>query len=546
MCRPEIRPSRALVIAMLLLFSDTDAQARQMGQATVWELMAGRDSVTQAELEFVRQLDEAWSKGSASAVHNLFSFKHPQMARDLAARVNSTTGGKPCSRTSKVLARSQKGRFLCLYLSAELQLPGAVQRPGAGGSKNMVLGKAPVQAELFEILVFATDDKGRLPKAILLLETTRELQSGVSAARSVGSPEIPGLPLGYQPGFACMACNYQVRAPKEGNWLVVAKPRFLSGNLEAIEIISLDEDLTMEVTLVPIRQTKLPTELAKAKVEQIIKLTAEGLIGMADRKQERVKILEQRISEGLHAYTTTIQLEATSGSPRYISLFGFRHGALNYILSFQGASEAQEGGKKTIASLLGSFRFLVPGLSETEGLAILNDLHGGGGRFQDNRYVVESLGLILAGPLDWQTSIQTGVSEFCGEWCQDKTGSFMRIRGIERKNSPWNDNAMVDWVKRWFDMNGRTLAGLQSHGKLKSRKLETSKGLRKGMEIEYRYSPRPNPHKTASGEGMAHGRLILIPLGKLLIVVNAVANPSEDQAKVLATLEEHIASLKLD
>ena len=41
------------------------------------------------------------------------------------------------------------------------------------------------------------------------------------------------------------------------------------------------------------------------------------------------------------------------------------------------------------------------------------------------------------------------------------------------------------------------------------------------------------------------GKLLLIPKGKLLIVVNAVANPCKAQAETLASISKHLAALSL-
>lgn len=190
--------------------------------------------------------------------------------------------------------------------------------------------------------------------------------------------------------------------------------------------------------------------------------------------------------------------------------------------------------------------FIKPDISESEGLAILNNLHGGGGKFRKNIFQVAGQGLSLAGPLGWQTSTQTGVSEFCGEWLAKNTGSFMRVRGIERSNSAWNDRAMVEWVRRWFILNQRSLNGLQKRCKLKRHTLDTQAGQLKGVRIDYDFTPSKAILARLSGTGKSLGQLVLIPKGKLLIVVNAVANPGKEQQKTLATLAKHIASLRLD
>jgi hypothetical protein len=436
---------------------------------------------------------------------------HPQAREALSSRVMMTSGGRPLVRTSRVLSlreeRDARGqRIVGLWLSVDLAGPEAKDD----------------DEELFELLVLS-EEKAPKPAAAallrgrLLLQTTRDWQLHIKS-KDPRRLDMAAEALGRDQLFRCSVCNYQVGSPSEGSWVVIARPSFLSGCIEAVDVFSLEDDLAMELSVHPFGPHRHGD--LRAWLERCAQEMAQGL---GAREPATLGTSVPAKIGGLAGWTRTMQLTLPGGVQRAFELHALQHGDATYLVSIQADPSTLETKGHLAQELRETFMVLRPG--EPVRKETLLEVFGGPGKFSEDgtAYTIETLGVHMPGFADWKQERRIGVGAFHACWIEKKSGSTLRIVGVERPHGNWSGRAVLRYLAQLVDSNkGHASArpGFRVLGKLRRSEL----GKHRSYQLDFEYVV-PNLGETARCRGFLHA----IPLGQTLLLLAGESMPGEGQ-----------------
>ncbi len=517
----------------------------------IWASSEKEGIRTPQDLAFVHALDRAWSTGKAEPVLALFDLLHPQVGRDLQARVLGTTGGRTCIRKSRILAITTAGSWRALFLSSEIRRP--IQNPVPGGETSKV------QARLFEIAVIPgmgssgkTADSQtlhsqsshstvpqvpKIPKVRLLLETLPESQAHVMSPEVKGTNATIGSPITPGARYRCLPCNFEIGIPDtsakdsalQGGWFLIGRPPFLSGTFEQVEIYHLESDFSVELVVQP-DPSKGPEYMKECLISACCGIAAcHGMDpGWVKAHHEEPKILTLDHRKVL---VTSFEVQKSGSLPgRSFLFFGYQHLPVDYFISFQGPSGSLKPDDPRVVSIFKTFRILRPNRPGADTKRLAMAAHGGGGVFVGNDFSHPALGLLQPGVPGWKTFRKLGITKFHIGWTNPKTGSCLMLAALERPQASWTNNAIRCWFDAWLRSQGK---GFSKRSKPTKIRIGNHPGLRVDFE---RHTPK--------GERI-RGFQILLYQGKLLYLLRGEAMPSQDQDEAFALLEDRALALQL-
>ena len=479
-----------------------------------------RRGIVAKDKDLVKALDRAWCTGTPRDVVKLVRSPSRPAWFELLARVRASQMAGTCVRESRILSKEIQGPYRALLLATTFGYPGS-----AGHQKS-----PPVQT--YELLIYKQEVDGEA-RAIYLVETSLDALAHVRGRLADGSGPWSGVSISKSASYSCIACNYRLSLPKDGDWMIVARPSADSGLLECVELLSLEEDLSLELSIIPVHRTGLDSNQRKQR-----------LLGFLD---EGIKVLESCSGKvasgskrtpvdlfGLMGWSQTILLRDTRMGRRFYRLYGLNGASLDYMVSVQGSMDQLEN-KDRLASLDHCFQLLDPDRNDEEAFEIIHRLHGEG-YFKGNHYIVKKLGLDLTGPEGWNRFTQVGNARFMGGFDCKRSGSVIYLSAVDRPGGHWDKKSTAAWAAEWIDREKKMHQGFHN-GAL----TDVNVSDQKGFEFAFDY---PMPRKEKSRR--ARGFLTLFPRESTLIVVMGVALPVAQQKQIMAQLTSSLGSLRFE
>ncbi len=483
--------------------------------STAISTLEGRD------LELVQKLDRAWNTGRPGAVLGLILCPSRPSHLELLGRVRSSQLDGPCVRKSRILSKEVSPPYRTLLLETTFSYP---REKGK---------RQPHAVRTYELLV-SKAGQGPL-QGIYLVETDLDSLNHVTGKLDDGTGPYSGLSISRSTSFSCKACNYRLSLPGEGAWMIFARPSAESGLLESVELLSLEADLGLELSIVPVHRTGLAPEQRSERLlsflDEALKVleSCSGKISSGSNQRKKTDLF------GLMGWSQTVLLRDTRMGQRFYRLYGLKGASLDYMVSVHGSVD-QLRKKARLASLDHCFKLLDPDRKDTEAFEIIHRLHGGVGQFKGNHYVVERLGLDITGPEGWNRFTQIGNARFVGGFDCSRSGSAIYLSGIDRPGGSWDEKSVAAWAVDWIARQKK------AHGLFQNKRMtKVSIAGREGFEFLFDYPMDSDQTKTR-----AHGFLAMFPRGSTLVVVMGVAHPVQAQDEIMAALEKSLGSLRFE
>ncbi|MEZ5987878.1 MAG: hypothetical protein R3F30_01870 [Planctomycetota bacterium] len=507
---------RAVTLLVTCLAARAGAQERT-APVPLWEAPDRLAGMCPTERAAVARIDELWNRaGSGELLKWVEGPSEPSRVELEDRLAMSLLGGDPVRR-SRILAREEYEGYVSLLLSCELKGPGDDAEP----------------RRFDELCVLRRGPDG--PRPVYLVQTSLDWLRHVTAERD-GRP-LAGLVLSKGARFTCPACNYHLELPRKGRWMLYPRPVDKSGHLEAVDLLALDRDLGLDLSLVPIPEAGLAKDERRARVQALLARSSVLFRSCGGRRLNRPDIVPTKLS-GFEAWTCTLlRVEGRQGR-RFYKFYGMPHAALDYLVSIHG-SAALLADDELMMAVEDAFRLMDPTRDEVEGLTILRRLMKGLGSFDGDTFRVARPALSMKGPAGWDKAVRPGKDAFQAVWDCPVSGANLQLRGMRRPmDRPWSPEAVRDWVGRFLGQNRRMHEGFE-YGKL----APVDVGERRGFALDFGYDACKPCGETC---GRAEGRLLLVTVDDLLVVVVGVSQPGRGWEAVRDQILAAMSSLRID
>ncbi|MFQ5506087.1 MAG: hypothetical protein ACE5F1_15020, partial [Planctomycetota bacterium] len=424
----------------------------------------------------------------------------------IAERLAATTGGKPCRRSSKILGLSLYQGFRCLYLSVEIrQISGAV-------------------TELFEILLL------RDKHGILLHETAEDAQAHVVG--ELDGKSLAGLGLGRDVHFCCPACNYRIRTPVPGTWLVLASDPARSESLEKVNLLSLDRDIAMELTVHVGDKIVSTRPVLHSACNDIAKSFGVSRVKLQEGETEIA---------GIDAHYALMKVRCPDRGMRHFLFYVLEHRPDYYFLMLQGSPKEVLPGSDSVSEMLGAFQLVDPLRNLEQGLQSMR-VHASGGRFDGNgQYEYPKLGLGFGGVPGWNCKLGLGGMRFQAQWHSPKDASMLTFSGIDWVSVEDPKRALGEWLSLWEAKQRQSIRPGQDFKSDRETRVKTIGGKRWYL-LRYSFLPGGQPE---GSQKRARGFLALHIHGSSLLVADGIAAPGRRQGEIVKRLRRSLGTLKL-
>lgn len=477
-----------------------------------------REAIRDRDRALVARIDRTWSSGDLKAVVQIFGAPSRPAWYELLTRVRSSLMDGACVRTSRILSKEVAPPYSAILLETRFRYPRPEGKP------------SPKPVQIHELLILEEAPKALEP--IYLIETSLGTLRHQGGRLAQGKELYSGLCISPGTSFVCFACNYRLTLPSQGAWMIFARPSAESGLLESVELLSLQTDLGLDLSILPVHRTGLGPEQRTRRLQAFLDEGVRVLGSCCGKIDSRTPRKKDGFF-GLPGLSQTVLIRDKRMGRCFHELHGLHGASLDYMVSVHGAMGQLEH-KKRLASLGNCFEILEPQRSNDQGFEIIHRMHGGAGHFEGRHYVVDALGLDITGPDQWNRFTQVDNARFVGGFDCLRTGSVIYLSGIDRPGGHWDKKSTAAWSVSWIARQKKMHPGFRN-GRLANVTISGAEGY----EFDFDYPVDPE-----DGELRARGFLTMFPRGATLVIVMRVAHPVPAQEQILETLKQSMVSLR--